>query len=198
LDTSENDWFFSECIKAGVEQLIIDGINSGEIEIESRDCLNRTPLMVAVEQNKHELVRELLRLGANPSGKSDDGQTCLSRAIEGNDLPLLKLLVESGADIEFASSGPYSPLAVAAIRGRLDMIKYLFQMGANLESKGDMDCTPLMDACFFGEAGAVAVLLKLGSNRTAKNAFGRTAWDIAKERGGANVVAAFDGYYPKT
>ena len=75
---SVTDWYVQECIETGQESLIFTAIEAGEMEIESRDCVDRTPLMVAAEFKKPNLVRSLLALGANPSSQSNDGDTCLS------------------------------------------------------------------------------------------------------------------------
>lgn len=184
------DWFFQECIEAGKESLLIDAIQSGEIGIEDRDCIDRTPLMVALEMGRSSLVKTLLGLGASPDAKSDDGGTCLSRAIDAGDAESLELLLEQGADIELASSGCHSPLALAAARGRVEMIEQLLRRGANIEARGEMEETPLIEACYFGQAEAVTVLLQHGANRLATDAFGQSAMDIAREHGGPAVVAA--------
>lgn len=62
-----NDWFFEECIKSDQEALLLSAISSGEIAIEDRDCIDRTPLMVAIEHGKLGLVQSLLSFGANPN-----------------------------------------------------------------------------------------------------------------------------------
>ena len=169
-----SDWFFQDCIEADLSAFLISSIESGEISIDSRDAYDRTPLMVAIEFEKTELVEALLALGGDASGKSSDGETCLSRAIDRGNFELLKRLVDAGADIELASSGFCTPLALAAVRGNITMIDYLLQKGANIEARSEMDETPLIEACFFGHAEAVAFLLGQGADRTAKNAFGQT------------------------
>ena len=79
-----SDWFFQDCIEADLSAFLISAIESGEISSDSRDAYDRTPLMVAIEFEKTELVEALLVLGGDASGKSSDGETCLSMlSIEG-------------------------------------------------------------------------------------------------------------------
>lgn len=185
-----SDWFFQECLDAGQESLLVDAIQSGQVGIENRDCIDRTPLMVALEMGRSELVKTLMDLGANPDAKSDDGGTCLSRAIDAGDAESLDLLLDHGADIEQASSGCHTPLAQAAMRGMVGMVEQLLKRGANIEARGEMDETPLFEACYFGHAEAVTALLKHGANRLATDTFGLTVIDVAREHGGPAVVAA--------
>jgi ankyrin repeat protein len=53
-----------------------------------------------------------------------------------------------------------------------------------------MEETPLIEASFCGNHTTVALLLKRGADRSAKDAFGRTALEVALERGHPSVVAA--------
>jgi ankyrin repeat protein len=109
------DWFFQECIESSLESLLLSAITSNEIGIEDRDCLDRTPLMVAIECGKLELARTLLSLGANPSRSSTDGETCLSRAVDSGSIELLALLLSAGANIEQIGSNFLTPLSLAAV-----------------------------------------------------------------------------------
>ena len=176
-----SEWFFQECIETDREMLLLAAIESHEIDVEARDCVDRTPLMVALEYGKPEVVKALLVLGANPSGTSDDGGTCLSRAIDAGDFESLRLLIDAGADIELSSSGFYTPLALAATRGNVAMVQYLLQRGANIEARGEMEETPLIEACLFGQAETAALLLRSGADPTAKDACGRSALEAANQ-----------------
>lgn len=184
-----SDGFFQECIEAEQDSILIAAIESGEVGIESRDCYDRTALMVALDSKKPELVSALLALVANPNSSSNDGETCLSRAIAASDTVSLRLLLDAGADIELQSSNFLTPLALSAGSGNIEIIDYLLQRGANIEAKGEMEETPLIEAAFFGQAEVVKFLLKKGADRAAKDAFGRTALEVATEQGWPNVIA---------
>jgi len=185
-----SDWFFQECVESDQEALMLSAIRSGEITIENRDCIDRTPLMVAIEFGKLVLVQSLLNLGANPNSKSHDGETCLSRSIDVPSIEIAEALLNAGADIEQIGSNFLTPLALASVRGNASMIKYLLHRGANIEARGEMDETPLIEASFFGHQAAVICLLQHGADRTATDVFGRNAQMVAKERGNSNVVDA--------
>lgn len=48
-------------------------------EFNFKDSKGRTPLFIAVENKNIEVVRELLKIGADVNEKCIDGNTCLHR-----------------------------------------------------------------------------------------------------------------------
>lgn len=174
-----DEQFFEARIREGGESRLLDLVQSGSVSVADRDCMDRTPLMVALEIGSTDLVVALLALGSDASGKSDDGATCLSRAIENGDLGLVKILVEAGADLELYSTGFLTPLSLAAIRGNTEIMRYLLSKGSNIEARGEMEETPLIEAAFHGQSESVALLLNSGANRNAIDTFGRTFVDAA-------------------
>lgn len=183
-----NDFFFQDCIESDQASLLLSAISSGEIAVEDRDGIDRTPLMVAIEFGRLALVQSLLALGANPNSKSNDGETCLSRCIDKNSTELVEALLDAGAHIEQIGANFLTPLALASMRGDESMINYLLCRGANIEARGEMDETPLIEASFFGQEAALICLLEHGADRSAKNAFGCDALTVAKERGHTSIV----------
>lgn len=189
-----SDWFFQECIEAAQEPLLLSAIASNEVGIEDRDCVDRTPLMVAIEYDRLELARTLLSMGADPSSASNDGETCLSRAVESGNTELLTLLLKSGADIEQIGQNFLTPLSLAAVRGDNTTIEFLLGQGADIEARGEMEETPLIEASYFGNHTSVLCLLKYGAARSAMDTFGRTALEVAMEQNHSNVVAVLTGH----
>lgn len=69
----------------------------GGADLEARDRLGRTPLMVAVSGGSPSLARLLLEQGANPDGRSSEDLP-LARALERQRPELIRLLLAHGAD----------------------------------------------------------------------------------------------------
>ncbi|XP_046861842.1 nuclear factor NF-kappa-B p105 subunit-like [Xenia sp. Carnegie-2017] len=84
--------------------------------LESRNFDGLTPLGVAVKENHINIVRELIKLGANTNAMdSKSGNTVLHLAAENNNLPLLScLLFEGQADPNAQSFSGCTPLHIAA------------------------------------------------------------------------------------
>ncbi len=75
-----------------------------------------TPLLMAVFRGLHDCVRLLLRHGANPDVRGDEGDTPLSWAVETRDRAMLQLVLSAGCkatlDAPAGASG-LTPLGAA-------------------------------------------------------------------------------------
>ena len=78
------------------EFLLSKGANVDETET-SGPTAGYTILMMAAGNNKLDLVKFLIKNGANVNAKAKDGATPLSMAMKENDAAMIKLLKDSGA-----------------------------------------------------------------------------------------------------
>jgi ankyrin repeat protein len=144
---------------------------------------NRTPLMAAVMGKQTEMVRWLLRQGADPRAKDKDGYA-----------PLM-LAVREGAAGAVAELAPYhresldSAILLAALVGQADAIDTLTNYGASVYARMEDGRTPLMIAAENGHKATVELLLDIGASRFSTDASGRTAADLATAAGHAEIAA---------
>lgn len=96
------DYFFEE-IKKGNKKTVKELIDSG-IDINAKDKYGYTPLMIATENNKSEVVELLLKKGAELNVKNDDGETALMIAAYNNSIKAGKVLIKYGANFELKDS----------------------------------------------------------------------------------------------
>jgi hypothetical protein len=143
----------------------------------------RTPLMAAIMGKQTEMVRWLLRQGADPRAKDKDGYA-----------PLM-LAVREGAAGAVAELAPYhrerldSAILLAALVGQADAIDTLTNYGASVYARMEDGRTPLMIAAENGHKAAVELLLDIGASRFSTDASGRTAADLASAAGHAEIAA---------
>ncbi len=159
----------------------------------------------------------LLGKGAEISAATKSGVTALHRAAESGDVETLKLLLGRGANVNVQQKDGRTPLGSAAISGREAAVRYLLSQRAdpNLDAAGlsraafhgdveivkalveagaevkGSDSEPvLVLACFSYSADPqiVKILLHRGADPAAKNQAGKTALDLARERGHAEVA----------
>lgn len=79
-------------------------------------------------------VEVLLRHGANPNAKREDGQTPLHAAVVAHGDPLfLTMLLDAGADLDERDNGNNAPLRLAVEIGRTEAVRLLLDRGADPE-----------------------------------------------------------------
>jgi len=143
----------------------------------------RTPLMAAVVADQTEMVRWLLRQGADPRLKDQDGFRPLMLAVrEGSTGSVAELAAYDREDLDPA-------LLLAALVGQADVIDSLTNYGASVYARMEDGRTPLMIAAENGHVESVKLLLEIGAGRYTKNSDGRTAAEIASDAGYPEIVA---------
>lgn len=125
-----------------------------------------TALMIGSDYENIEMVKHLLRVGADANIKCDDGRTALMIASAKDNIEIISLLLSHGADVN-AINEAYgtSALMMAAEIGGLKTIQFLVKNGAdfNQKSKSSGDTT-LTYAAVFNHADIVDFLLKAGAD----------------------------------
>ena len=87
-------------------------------------------LLIAIEQNNQELIRELLNDGADPVYSNNEGDTALHLATSKNQAELVDLLLTHTSQ-NSPSNGLYTPLHLAAMHGFPEIAEKLLSAGAN-------------------------------------------------------------------
>jgi len=125
-----------ECIKKGdVENLnlLLKAGISGNVKGE-----NDTPaLILAINQNKSDLVRAFLDRNIDINVKSAAGISPLQAAAEINNFEIIKMLIEKKAAINVQDANGTSPLMIACDKSNIEIVKLLIEKGANLSLKNN-------------------------------------------------------------
>ena len=101
------------------------------------------PLGIASHFGKEDIVRILLRNGANPNSSSQNGYQVfpIHSALSNGQNNIAKMLIEAGAEVNALQSSRISPLHLAAQQGNIDMIIVLLEHGANIAIRNDFGQT---------------------------------------------------------
>lgn len=101
------------------------------------------PLGIASHFGKEDIVRILLRNGANPNSSSQNGYQVfpIHSALSNGQNTIAKMLIEAGAEVNVLQSSRVSPLHLAAQQGNIDMIIVLLEHGANIAIRNDFGQT---------------------------------------------------------
>lgn len=103
-----------------------------------------SPLGIASHFGKEDIVRLLLRNGADPNEPSQNGYQVypLHAALGSNNDSIAKMLIEAGAEVNVMQSSRITPLHLAAQQGNIDIIILLLEHGADISIRTDMGQTP--------------------------------------------------------
>ena len=91
----------------------------------------------AIENNQQNIVKFLLKKGADPEAYFGHRWTALGYAIEADAVDIVRLLLLHKADPEhlFGMGDEWSPLTYSVSLQRLEIIKYLLDGGAKISGK---------------------------------------------------------------
>ena len=145
----------------GVENLL--KIN---VDLNTRDKTGFTPLHHAVYFEHLDVVKILVKNGANLEG-TNLAESPLQIAIARQNHAISKYLLENGAKVNADNHGFYPPLMNAVQDGRVDLVKLLISHGAlvnvnyNLNNENE---TPLQIAIKYLDFEIIQVLLDNGAD----------------------------------
>ncbi|HEV2601735.1 MAG TPA: ankyrin repeat domain-containing protein [Candidatus Babeliales bacterium] len=175
-------------IKLGRLKAVKVLLQSG-IDLDMRDNTGRTPLMYAVESRRLEEVEFLVQQGADLAVQDNDNRTALEIAQKDNRQGIAEYLKRQRKQL---SSNIFTvidhPKAIVWLsRFPKDLII--------VPVRDKDDKTPLMYAVEKGKLDAVRFLVEAGVDFAAKNKNGKTAWDIAKDKGHIEIAAYLQQKY---
>lgn len=121
------------------------------------------PLWNALQANRMDLAKALLRNGHGVDSLEGDRSAPLSQAVSANHLAAVRFLVANGAKIDGISQSDRTPLMIACEKGHLDIATYLISAGANWNVALDGE-SPLILAVKNSHANLVLMLLEKGAD----------------------------------
>jgi ankyrin repeat protein len=140
---------------------------------------------------RRDLAAQLLQRDAHlVDGYSGDGFTGLGLAVFFGHLEIARMLVESGADVNRPSRNSIrvSPLHSAVASGSIPLLDLLLSHGAAPDVVEFLEATPLHSAAALGSREMVEKLLAAGADRKRRTKDGKTAADLARQYGHAELA----------
>lgn len=159
-------------------------------EVERGDLQRATPLQVAAELGRAELVPLLVAAGAAFEPVPVGGPPALHRAARGGHLATLQALLQAGAPIAYPSDRFYgSALQTAAGFGHPACTEALLGAGAAVDFADDRGTTPLLAAVAGVHGEVLDVLLRAGADRNRPGGhFGQPPLHLAAMHGHLDLV----------
>lgn len=130
-----------------------------------------SPVADAAQRGDLEVVRSLLRDGADVNAAQGDGMSALHWAAQGGQVEIIDVLLYAGANPEATTRlGGYTPLHLASRAGRAGAIQKLLAGQADVDVRTATGVTALHYAAASGQADAVNALLAGGAETDAPTA----------------------------
>lgn len=140
-----------------------------------------------------EAMQQFLDDGFPVNAGNDVGYTALMGAARGVRLDMIRFLLSHGAQAALADKRGYTALHWAVAQpvrdpsGQVSCLCALLDAGAVSNTQNEAGITPLMNAAWFGCRDAVRELLRRGADPLLREVKGKTARDLASERGHAEI-----------
>jgi cytohesin len=171
----------------------VEGLLELGVDVNSRDNRGQTPFQIALGEcqlylgrKEVRLVQLLLKHGADPNTRADDGQTLLHLSSRDRCLEVAKGLLELGVDVNSCDNRGQTPLQIAfetfksyPIMGATDLVQLLLKYGADPKIQSDDGQTLLHVFSEYEHLEAAERLLKLGVDVNSRNGRGQTPLHIA-------------------
>jgi len=169
---------------------ILDMLLEKNVDIETKDINQMTPMLFAVSRGQVEMTRHLVDLGANVNPdpcKNNKSCTCgpnfrtpLHNACDMGKLELIEDFVSNGAKVNLLCNQGFTPLYYAVKSGNIDSVNFLIDHGAFLNVKEkELGCTELHLAAAMGYGDIVRLLTEEGSCPKMTDISGKTPLDYA-------------------
>lgn len=103
---------------------------------------------------------------------------------------LASFLLESGADIHIRAKNENenTPLQAAIANKQIELVAFLIEKGSDVNVIQSGGWTGLHEAALLGNEEIIVLLLKNGANKMIEKNDGKTAYDIALEKGHEHLL----------
>jgi ankyrin repeat protein len=156
--------------------------------LETRDQRGRTPLLLAVTEDRLAVARLLVHVGASPDALDDQHDTpSLVTGVTGS-VDMLEVLLPAGPDLKIRNRFGGTSLIPASERGHVAYVRRVVRTDIEINHVNNLGWTALLEAVILGDGSRryqqiVSSLLDSGADPKIADRQGVTALQHAEQRG---------------
>jgi ankyrin repeat protein len=156
--------------------------------LETRDQRGRTPLLLAVTEDRLAVARLLVHVGASPDALDDQHDTpWLVTGVTGS-VDMLEVLLPAGPDLKIRNRFGGTSLIPASERGHVAYVRRVVRTDIEINHVNNLGWTALLEAVILGDGSRryqqiVSSLLDSGADPKIADRQGVTALQHAEQRG---------------
>ncbi|MBE7103781.1 ankyrin repeat domain-containing protein [Bacillus cereus] len=150
----------------------------------------------AVISGDKEKVAEFIKIDPSVANEiSEDGWTPLHLAAYFGQKEIASFLLEHGADIHIRAENDNenTPLQAAIANEQSELVAFLIEKGSDVNAVQSGGWTGLHEAALLGNEEIITLLLENGAHKANKKNDGKTAYDIALEKGHEHLFHHLQG-----
>ena len=159
-----------------------------------------TFLITAILERNTKAAKLLLDAGVDPNQVSSGDRSALMWAAQRGNTEIVRLLLDKGAKVRENNAAMIKAVTVSPRGHRKEVpeiVKMLIEHGADVNTRFPYkNWTLLMFAVDNGFTESVKILLANGADAGAKDKDGKTALDLAKEKGRGKIVKLLESHKP--
>jgi ankyrin repeat protein len=188
----DGDTVLNIFIYADADLELIKYLVSLGADVNLKDINGYTPLHLAVERDRKDLVEYLLGLGAKPNLKTNlSSSTPMHLAAESSSPEILAILLERDVECDVLDSHDNSPLHLAVSNNKLENVQKLLQACSEVNFVNNNRQTPLHLAVEVDQIDMVNDLLQAGADPNARDVLNKSPLDYVQldAQNGASISA---------
>ena len=168
------DWNLLHSAAEGGDVSIIEMTLSRGFDVNSKDSLGRTPLMIAAAKGKKQAVDFLLSKGADPSLKTLTEKKLLHAAVEGGNVAIVETVLSLDIPVNSIDKDGLTPLMIAVSNNKLETLEFLLSNGADPFLKDEKERNVLNISAECGCTDVIERLLSSGMDIDSRDDKGQT------------------------
>lgn len=173
-------WVISEAEVKKLGEELIEAVNTGKAkediealikkgaDVEAKDNMERTPLMLASREGLGEIVDLLIKRGVQIDARDSRGWTALMFASSAGRDSLIDKLIVKGANVNAMADNNSTALMLASYWGKENAVVKLIEKEADLSVKNNDGRTALDNASLKGHKRVEEILRKAQKEKRSK------------------------------